>query len=120
MTRYLLAAADIVALPESDRHGTYSGWNRHRRVPEPPCGPCRQAATEYQRKRRAAAPLKPGGWRECRANVERLTEQVSALRKVAVVAEQLFTTVAADTDADLDEGFVAMVRATLDEWKAVS
>jgi hypothetical protein len=34
------------------RHGTYSGYNRHLKVPEPACGACRQAATDYQRRRR--------------------------------------------------------------------
>lgn len=37
--------------PDDPRHGTVRGRSAHRREGTPPCGPCRQAAADYERRR---------------------------------------------------------------------
>lgn len=39
-------------------HGTYSGWNLHRKRGVPVCDECRAAQAEYARRRRARNPRK--------------------------------------------------------------
>jgi hypothetical protein len=40
---------DAVPPTPDPRCGTYAGYNRHNRLGEDQCGPCRAAATEYVR-----------------------------------------------------------------------
>lgn len=38
---------------DDPRHGTYAGYNAHRKSGIPMCGPCRKAGTDYVRDYRA-------------------------------------------------------------------
>jgi hypothetical protein len=38
------------------KHGTYAGWNAHRKTGVPMCDPCRAAKATYQRNYRATTP----------------------------------------------------------------
>lgn len=38
------------------KHGTRSGYNKHRQNDETPCPACKQAEADYQRERRATNP----------------------------------------------------------------
>jgi hypothetical protein len=82
--------------PDDPRHGTYAGYQRHRKDDEDACAPCRAANNEYTRKIRSdPAALKRdrevsragsrAAWRTVdahRADYERFyAEELTALRR---------------------------------------
>lgn len=55
---------------DDSRHGTYAGWNQHKKEGKRPCRACLNAATEYQKKWRLRNPLgrKRGAKRQAALN----------------------------------------------------